>query len=62
MTNKLTGNWKSITRMKNVDEIFDIICFENYVRGKFNLNVPVDESRNAFKRIKDLLQNKKRQL
>ena len=52
-------NWKSLKFMKDIDEIFDLVCFENYIRGKFNQNIPVDESRIVFKRIKKLITNLK---
>ena len=45
-----------IMKLKDPDEIFDLVCAANYFAGNFNQNMPVDESRKAFKRIKKLLQ------
>ena len=44
-----------IKRLKDPDQIFDLVCAANYFAGNFNANIPVDESRKAFKRIKQLL-------
>ena len=44
-----------IKRLKDPDEIFDLICVANYFAGNFNQNIPIDESRKSFKRIKKLL-------
>jgi hypothetical protein len=40
---------------KEVDMIFDMVCANNYFAGQFDLNIPVDESREVFKHIKKLL-------
>ena len=48
-----------IMKLKDPDQIFDLICAANYFCGNFNNPIPVDESRKAFKRIKQLLKNKK---
>lgn len=40
---------------KKVDEIFDLLCANNYFAGQFGLNIPVDESRKVFAHIKKLL-------
>ena len=42
-------------KLKDPDEIFDLVCVSNYFCGNFNQSIPVDESRKAFKRIKKLL-------
>lgn len=47
--------WKQLDRMKKPDEIFDLVCFGNFMAGQFNAKIPVDESRRAFARIKKLL-------
>jgi hypothetical protein len=47
--------FEMIRRLKNPDEIFDLICSANYFAGNFNANIPVEESRKAFERIKILL-------
>ena len=44
-----------IIKRENPDEIFDLICYTNYFAGKFNGNIPIDESRKAYERIKELL-------
>ncbi len=44
-----------IMKLKDPDEIFDLVCVANYSCGNFNQQIPVDESRKAFKRIKKLL-------
>lgn len=48
---------KMLMRMKNVDQIFDFICFHNYMKGQFDQKIPTDESRKVFERIKKLLRN-----
>ena len=47
-----------ICKMKDPDQIFDLICSANYFAGNYNQNIPVDESRRAFERIKKLLTTK----
>ena len=46
---------KDIRRLRNPDRIFDLICASNYFAGQFNSNMPVEESRKSFERIKKLL-------
>ena len=46
-----------ILKMKDPLQIFDLVCSANYFAGNFNQNVPVDESRKAFDRIKQLVIN-----
>lgn len=46
---------KMILKLKDPLQIFDLTCANNYFAGKFNLNIPVDNSREAFERIKELL-------
>jgi len=48
--------WRS---PKRVDEMFDLVCVNNYFRGQFGLPIQVDKSREVFKRIKEILQNAK---
>lgn len=40
---------------KNVDQIFDLVCFQNYISGQFDNKIPVAESRLLFEHIKSLL-------
>lgn len=47
--------YEMIVKMKDPDQIFDLICSANYFAWNFNQNMPVDESRKAFGRIKELL-------
>ncbi len=47
-----------IKGLRDPDEIFDLICAANYFAGNFNNNMPVDESRKAFKQIKKLLKKR----
>lgn len=47
--------FKMMKRMKKPDEIFDLVCLANYMRGQFNGMVPVEESREVFDHIKKLL-------
>lgn len=42
---------------KRVDEMFDLVCANNYFRGQFGLPIPVDKSREVFKKIKNILLN-----
>lgn len=49
-------SFKQILRLKNPLRIFDLVCLRNYFAGRFDLNVPVDDSRKAFERIKKLIQ------
>jgi len=44
-----------IMKLKNPLEIFDLVCAANYFCGNFNQPMPVDQSREAFERIKLLL-------
>ncbi len=46
-----------IMKLKDPLEIFDLICASNYFCGNFNQPMPVDNSREAFERIKQLLIN-----
>lgn len=46
---------KMILRLKDPDQIFDMVCTMNYMDGKYDANFPIYESRKIFKRIKDLL-------
>ena len=52
---KNTTPFELILKLKDPDEIFDLVCAGNYFAGNFNSRMPVDESRKAFKRIKKLL-------
>ena len=50
--------FKELLRMrspKRVDEIFDLVCAQNYFNGQFNNNIEVDENREVFEHIKKLL-------
>ena len=49
-----------IMKLKDPMEIFDLICVANYFCGNFNQPIPVDQSREAFERIKLLLADNKR--
>ena len=49
-----------IMKLKDPMEIFDLICVANYFCGNFNQPIPVDQSREAFERIKLLLTGNKR--
>jgi len=51
---KLTP-FESIKRLKDPDQIFDMVCAYNYFAGTFKNLIPVDDSREAFERIKMLL-------
>ena len=48
-----------IYKLKNADQIFDLTCAVNYFAGQFDNNIPVEESRKAFDRIKQLLRKEK---
>jgi len=37
------------------DEMFDLVCFANWLAGNTNQNIPVDESREVWERIKKKL-------
>ena len=49
-----------IMELKDPLEIFDLVCASNYFCGNFNQPMPVDNSREAFERIKLLLSDNKR--
>ena len=49
-----------IMKLKDPLEIFDLVCAANYFCGNFNQPMPVDQSREAFERIKLLLADNKR--
>lgn len=44
-----------IMKLKDPLQIFDLTCAANYFCGNFNQPIPVDQSREAFERIKQLL-------
>jgi len=44
-----------IMKLKDPLEIFDLVCAANYLSGNFNNPMPIEESRKAFERIKELL-------
>lgn len=44
-----------IINLKDPFQIFDLTCASNYFAGKFNQPMPVDDSRQAFNRIKELI-------
>jgi hypothetical protein len=46
--------WRS---PKKVDEMFDLVCANNYFRGQFGQPIPVEKSRLVFNKIKKLLKN-----
>jgi hypothetical protein len=50
--------YELILKLKDPLEIFDLVCAANYFAGNFNQNMPVDESRKAFDRIKQLLKER----
>jgi hypothetical protein len=47
--------WRS---PKRVDEMFALVCFNNYIAGQFGQKIPVDKSREVFEKIKKLLKTK----
>ena len=51
-----------ILKLKDPLEIFDLVCGANYFCGNFNQPMPVDESRKAFDRIKELLAPSRKRL
>jgi len=52
---RTASSFKMIMRLKDPLQIFDLICVANYFAGNFGLDAPVDESREAFGRIKKLI-------
>lgn len=50
-----------IMKLKDVDQIFDLVCSANYFRGSLDGDIPVEESREAFRRIKTLILTRQRQ-
>ena len=48
-----------LKKLKDPDEIFDMVCTYCYFAGNFNNKMPVDESRKAFELIKKLLKDSK---
>lgn len=55
----MSKEFDDLMSLKDPDLLFDAICLANYVKGFFNLNIPVDESRMVFKKIKSLLKKEK---
>ena len=47
--------YKDILKMKNPDEMFNLLIAFIYFAGKFDMNIPVDESREIFEAIKKRL-------
>jgi hypothetical protein len=47
-----------IDQLKDADMAFDIVCARNYICGQLDCNMPVEESRLIFKKIKELLNKK----
>jgi allantoicase len=54
---KRQTGFEMIMKLKDPDQIFDLVCSANYFAGQFNNNIPVDDSRKAFERIKELLKS-----
>ena len=55
MKKKICKRLKYPYNIKNPDELFDLICFKNWMMGNMNANIPVEESREIFEKIKCLL-------
>jgi len=53
------GAFDMILKLKDVDEMFDLVCVGNYMRGRLDGMSPVEESRAVFKRIKGILAKQK---
>ena len=49
--------WKAMLRRKDPDRLFDMIVAGNYFAGQFDGDMPVEQSRKAFARIKKLLRD-----
>ena len=47
--------YKDLLKIRDADQAFDMLCCFMYFAGKFDANMPVDESREVFKHIKKLL-------
>lgn len=47
--------WMMLMKMKNPEEIFDLVIWGAYNCGSFGANVPVEETRKVFEHIKKLL-------
>ena len=45
MDKKFLSTFKGL---KDPDQMFDLICLNNYLAGQFDRNIPVDESREIF--------------
>lgn len=56
---KKTG-FEMIMKLKDVDQIFDLVCSANWFRGSLDGDIPVEESREAFRRIKTLILTRQR--
>ncbi len=44
-----------LLKLKDPMQIFDLTCANCYFAGRFNGQMPVDESRECFERIKELI-------
>jgi len=51
---------KDIAELKDVDQMFDLVCLMNYMSGHLEDEIPVDDSRKIFKQIKKLLRKKRK--
>lgn len=41
--------------VQDPDQLFDLICVQNYMKGQFDEKMPVDQNRKAFEEIKRLV-------
>ena len=46
--------------INDVDTLFDLIIFKSYTAGHFDEMMLVDESREVFRKIKNLLSNRRK--
>lgn len=52
---KKTALDKTIEQTTDVDHIFDLIVWSAWLSGQMNSDIPVEESRRAFSKIKELI-------
>ena len=46
-----------MTSPKHIEQIFDLVCAQNYFDGQFGNNIPVEESRLVFRHLKEMIEN-----
>ena len=43
--------WKELLKLKDADQVFDLVCAFNYFAGNFQNNIPIEEILQGHKKI-----------